>query len=92
MAGNYAVVVSNANGSVTSAVARLQTGSVPVIATQPSAMTLGYGARGTLSVVSSGVPAVVYQWSKDGVVLNGATGASLELTGATGVAGVYRFE
>jgi hypothetical protein len=81
MAGDYVVVVSNANGSVTSGVARLQTGSVPVIGTQPVSQAPVIGANVTLSVGATGVPAVAYQWRKNGVALSGATGAQLVVAG-----------
>jgi len=37
------------------------------------------GAAATLSVAASGVGTLVYAWSKDGVVVDGATGPTLEI-------------
>jgi len=64
-AGNYSVVVTNAYGSVTSAVAQL-TVSLPVapsVITQPQDQTnILPGATATFSVIASGSDPLSYQW------------------------------
>jgi hypothetical protein len=54
--------------------------SVPTIATQPASQSVNAGSNVTLSVVATGSPAPTYQWRKNGVLVSGATGASLTLT------------
>lgn len=53
--------------------------SVPAIATQPQSQTVTAGSSVTLSVVATGTPAPTYQWRKNGVLVSGATGATLAL-------------
>ena len=53
--------------------------SVPVITTQPASQTVGAGSTVTLTVSAGGSPAPTYQWRKNGVLVPGATGASLTL-------------
>ncbi len=62
---NYYVVITNAQGSVTSSVAALTfTAQAPSITTQPIGATLFTNANGTLkfSVVASGTLPLTYQW------------------------------
>jgi len=82
--GGYTVVVSNALGSVTSALASLDVLD-PAIAVQPASQSQGRGASVTLRVTAVGTAPFGYQWWQDGVALAGATGRTLELTslGAT---------
>lgn len=49
------------------------------IQTQPAAQTVNPGTSVTLSVVATGSPTLSYQWSKNGVAINGANSASLSL-------------
>lgn len=77
--GNYDVQVGNGLGVVTSSTAQLtiSTGSVaPVITAQPVSRTVVAGGSVTLSVAATGVPAVSYQWRKNGQQVPGATGRS----------------
>lgn len=80
-AGLYSLVASNAFGSVTSAPARLELTSTPAFVRQPYNQFQHPGSNATLTVTVSGAPPFSYQWSKDGSVLDGATNASLTLTG-----------
>ncbi len=75
----YSVVISNAYGSVTSAVATL-TVIDPVIIAQPAGQIGILGDSITLSLVAAGTAPLSYQWRKDGGVLAGATQSSLTLT------------
>ena len=79
-AGAYAVVVANAQGSVTSAPAAITVALPvpPVITVPPVAQAITEGAEARLFVTATG-PALTYAWRKDGVVLPGATAAQLEL-------------
>ena len=62
----------------------------PVIATAPQAKAVVFGGTFTLSVTASGGAPFSYQWSKDGIPIAGATGATYTVVGATaGAAGSY---
>jgi uncharacterized delta-60 repeat protein len=82
-AGNYDVVLSNGFGSMTSFVASL-TVIDPFITSQPASQQRYAGESAVFTVVAGGTVPVSYQWSKDGVVLPQATGASLTLTNLQG--------
>ena len=77
--GAYSVVLSNAFGSVTSAVAVL-TVLDPGIAAQPRSLNREFGQTATFSVSPAGTGPFTYQWCKDGVPLAGATADALQLT------------
>jgi hypothetical protein len=77
-AGNYAVVVSNPGGSVTSGVAVLTVVSAPIITTHPVSRTNNQNLDVSFSVVASG-GALAYQWSFNGAPLANATNATLNL-------------
>lgn len=82
-AGDYDVVITNAAGSVTSAIATL-TVQVPVdISQHPQAQTVAVGAALQLSVSASGFPAPTYQWRKDGQDITDATSATFSIATAT---------
>ena len=90
-AGLYAVVASNASGSVTSAVARLTVNAaaaVPVFTLQPAAVAATRGSFVVFNAGATGAPSPSYQWQRDGFGLPGATGATLVLRNAA-EAGVY---
>ena len=84
--GNYTVTVTNSRGTATSNAATLTVGSAPVVAvapvvsTQPTSQTASLGGTLTLSVVATGTAPVSYQWSRGGVIIAGATSATLALT------------
>ena len=93
MSGSYQVVVSNPAGSVTSSVVSLVVYEQPVILTQPASQAVYASQTVTFEVSAAGTPPVQYQWSRDGVSLNGATNAVLTLTNVqAGQAGDYAVE
>ena len=89
-AGNYTVVVTNAWGSVTSAVATL-TVLVPAgITTQPQSLAVLAGQSATFSVTANGTAPFSYQWSFNGATLAGATKSALTFSSVqTNRAGSY---
>ena len=65
--GLYSVIVSNAQGSITSAPAFLQvTSSAPFIVVQPGSQTVPPGTNVTLSVSALGDLPLSYQWQRNG--------------------------
>jgi len=94
--GTYSVVVSNANGSVTSSAAQLMLTaagtnptpvtptpvvSVPVISSQPSNQSAAFLGTATFSVTAT--DAISYQWQKNGISIAGWNTATLTLIGAS---------
>lgn len=79
--GDYHVVVSNAYGSVTSAVATLTvvTADPPSITMHPQSQTASGGSTVTLEVSATGSPPLFYQWRFKGADLVGQTNRSLVL-------------
>ena len=55
----------------------------PVVTSAPQSQTAVLGTTLTLSVAVSGAAPFTYQWSKDGVAIGGATGASYTVPVAT---------
>src|SRR5581483_3434988 len=60
--GNYTVIVSNAYGVVTSSVAALAIGTVPVIVAQPQSESVTAGFPVGFSVTAAGTAPLAYQW------------------------------
>lgn len=82
-AGTYSVVATNSVGSVISNGAGLTisgVASAPTITTQPLSQAAFAGSAVTIVAAASGSPTPAYQWKKGGVVLPGATAATLNLT------------
>ncbi len=74
-AGNYAVAVSNAAGSATSANAVLTVQPPPVppsVTAQPQRLTVFVGGSATFSITCTGTSPLTYQWLKDNRLLTGA--------------------
>jgi hypothetical protein len=95
-AGNYAVVVTNSVGSVTSAVAVLTVWILPVITSQPQGRTNIGGTMATFNATATGTAPLSYQWRLNGLVLTnsgrivGATSNALTITSVQGGdAGAY---
>ena len=76
-AGAYAVTVTSAGGTATSAAAALTVIPVPpTIDYQPISLTAALGQSATLFVSVSGTPTTGYQWNYGGVPIFGATSSS----------------
>ena len=81
----FAVVVSNTTGSVTSSAAILTVNAAvvaPSITTQPVNQSVVTGQTATFSVVAAGTAPLTYQWKKTGTSISGAT-SSTYITPAT---------
>ncbi len=74
--GAYQVIVSNARGSITSAVATL-TIPEPVILQRPDNQAVNLGQDATLSIQARGSAPVSLQWRKDGIALEAQTNSIL---------------
>ena len=77
----FAVVVSNSVGPVSSTAATLTVNPVapvgtPSITLQPTSVTVADGLAATFSITVSGAGPFTYQWRKNGVDIPGATAAS----------------
>jgi len=78
-AGSYTLVVSNASGMATSTPPAVLTVVDPIITSQPADQTNAAGTTAQFSVGAYGT-SPRYQWFKNGVLISGATGATLILT------------
>jgi len=78
-AGGYSVVLSNASGTVTSAVATL-TVIDPLLTGQPVNQFTNAGQTVSFSVTVLGTQPLYYRWRQNGVELTGATSSTLTLT------------
>jgi pectate lyase len=90
--GAYSVVISNAYGSATSAVAMLTViAAAPVIVTQPTDQTVIVGQDATFTVGASGTAPLAYQWYYNtNTLLAGRTNSSLLIENAqSNNAGAY---
>ena len=89
--GNYAVVVTNMGGSVTSGVAVLTVLVPPSVVTQPTNTTANALSDAVISVNATGTAPLIYQWFKSGSVMTNATNATLTLPAVTtNSAGAYQ--
>lgn len=91
-AGGYAALISNAAGSVTSAVATLTVLVPPAITTQPQSQTVTVSNNATFTVVATGTAPLTYQWRfNTNTPLTGATNSTLALNNVqTNDAGAYQ--
>ena len=72
----FAVVISNGVGTVTSSVAILTVNTPPSITAQPVNQTVMAGQSVTFSVSATGTAPLSYQWLKNGTPISGATSSS----------------
>lgn len=82
-AGAYTVIVTNLSGSDVSDAAILTvstTDAPPVLTTYPQGKSALAGSSITLSASGTGTAPLSYLWRKDGVLISGATNATLTLT------------
>ncbi len=73
---SYSVVVTNAQGSVTSSGAVLTVLIAPSIAAQPQNAQVATGQMATFSVTAAGTGPLAYQWRKNAAAISGATSSS----------------
>lgn len=78
--GNYSVMVSNALGTATSPAAELTVMDAPMITLQPVAQSGVAGGSVTLTTTATGSAPMSYQWRKNTVPVNGATGTAFTLS------------
>jgi photosystem II stability/assembly factor-like uncharacterized protein len=75
----FAVVVSNAAGTVTSSIATLTVtapATAPAITQQPANVTVVAGQTATFTVTATGSTPLAYQWQRNGTDIAGATNSS----------------
>lgn len=76
--GDYAVVITNTCGSITSNTARLTVKGV-AITTQPVNIRNCMGEPVSLTVAATGTGTLSYQWRKNGINVSGATAAAYNM-------------
>ena len=79
----YELVADNSAGAAAGS-ASLYVLVPPAISQQPTNIAVPVGSPATFSVTADGVPAVSYQWSRDGSPIVGATGSSYTVPSVTG--------
>lgn len=79
-AGSYSVVLSNAFGMATSAVAVLTVVTRPTILAQPQGARVLDGTNVSLTVLAAGAAPLAIQWQRNGADLGDATNATLAFT------------
>ncbi len=80
----FDVVVTNAYGTTTSALATLTVNVAPGITTPPADVTVTAPAPAAFSVVAAGDAPLSYQWRRNGTDIPGATSASYTLDPTAG--------
>jgi len=89
-AGTYAVIVTNAAGSITSSNAVLTVNVPPVVTSQPQSATISEGENVMFSVTAAGTQPLGYQWRFGDTAIAGETDTSYALNNAqTSHAGSY---
>ncbi len=75
--GGYSVVLTNILGMVTSVVAQVRVGDVPLITQQPQDKIVTQGSPVACIVMATAQTPLTYQWRKDGIPLLAATNSTL---------------
>ncbi len=78
--GAYAVLVSNPAGGLASSYAMVNLATAPVITQPPANQSLALGSTLKLSVTATGSAPLLYQWTKDGASIAGATNSSFQIS------------
>lgn len=90
-AGDYAVVISNSCGTVTSQTVNVLVNSMVTITQDPTDQTIAADAALTLTGTATGSGTVTYQWLKDGQPITDATAATYTVAAASAAdAGSYQ--
>jgi subtilisin family serine protease len=79
----FSVVVTNAQGGVTSNDATLTVLTAPNLSAQPQSLSVAPGQTATFSVTATGTAPLSYQWRKGGVPIGGATSSRYTTPPAT---------
>ena len=83
-AGSYTVVATNAAGATSASLpAAITLGQLPVITGQPQDVAAAPGATATFSVAATGDGTLGYEWYRNDVIVAGATGPALVVTGVS---------
>jgi uncharacterized delta-60 repeat protein len=82
--GPYTVVVTNALGAVTSAVATLKVRVPPSVTQQPASVTVTQGQSAVFTVSAAGDLPLSYQWRLQAVAIGGATQSSYTVSNVQG--------
>ena len=79
----FRVVVTSSGGSTTSNEATLTVNAAaPTITSQPQPRTVNVGEAATFSVTATGAGMLTYQWQRNGMNINGATGSTYTVASA----------
>ena len=70
---SYSVVVSNAYGTVTSAIAKVSINASPIIIALPASQNVAVSNTATFTVTAAGTGPLVYRWLKNGITLTNGT-------------------
>lgn len=82
----FSVAIVSPSGTQISSTATLAVADgapIPLITAQPQNQSVAYGGTATFSVVATSSSAMTYQWSRGGVAIAGATGASYTTAATT---------
>lgn len=82
--GSYVARVSNVAGTVESTPATIALLEAPSIQTQPAGLSVLVDNAFTLSVTATGTGPLSYQWYRNGQLLQGETGSTVQRSAATG--------
>ena len=82
LTGNYQVIISNPQATITSASALLQILAAPSIVASPVSQTVGPGSTVTFDVTANGTQPLSYQWQKAGSDIPGANAPTFTIASA----------